>query len=153
MIARNSVFTYNDKPVKVQQVGEELGVRYVLEGSVRKAEDRVRITAQLIDATTGNHVWSERYDRRLEDIFAIQDDITLEIMNAVHIKLLDGEQVRHWHTHGTTNLQATEKIWQARGISAEGKEGLTRARRLYEESIVLDPNFAYAYALYGNFSI
>ena len=140
-----------DKPLP--EVSRELAVDGIVEGSVFRAGERVRITAQLIDATTGNHVWSERYDRRLEDIFAIQDDIRLEIMNAVHIKLLDGEQVRHWHTHGTTNLQATEKIWQARGISAEGKEGLTRARRLYEESIVLDPNFAYAYALYGNFSI
>lgn len=150
VIGRNSVFTYKDKPVKIQQVSEDLGVRYVLEGSVRKAEDRVRITAQLVDATTGNHIWSERYDLKLKDIFAIQDDITLEIMNAVHINLLEGEQVRHWHTHGTTNLQAYEKIWQARGMKYKGTKGsLTRNRRLLEEAIALDPHFAYAYALLG----
>jgi adenylate cyclase len=151
VISRNSVFTYKDKPVKIQQVSEDLGVRYVLEGSVRKAEDRVRITAQLVDATTGNHVWSERYDRKLKDIFAIQDDITLEIMNAVHINLLEGEQVRHWHTHGTTNLQAYEKIWQARGMNkVKGtKEGFTRTKRLLEEAIALDPHFPYAYATLG----
>jgi TolB-like protein/class 3 adenylate cyclase len=76
VIARNSTFTYKGKPVKVQQVSEELGVQYVVEGSVRRAEDRVRITAQLIDALTGHHIWAERYDRELKDIFAIQDDIT-----------------------------------------------------------------------------
>jgi len=151
VIARNSVFTYKGKPVKVQQVSEDLGVRYVLEGSVRKAGDRVRITAQLIDATTGNHVWSERYDRKLEDIFALQDDITLEIMRAMHVKLIDGEQVRHWHKHGTTNLQAYEKLLQTRRYSSAfgTKENLARARQLYEEAIALDPGYARAYAQLG----
>ena len=78
MIARNSTFAYKGRAVDVQQVGRELGVRYVLEGSVRKAGSRVRITAQLIDAATGAHVWAERYDRALDDIFAVQDEITLE---------------------------------------------------------------------------
>jgi adenylate cyclase len=91
VIARNSTFTYKGKPVKVQQVSEELGVRYVLEGSLRKAGDRVRITAQLVDATTGGHVWSERYDRDLKDIFAIQDDITMKIITAMEVKLTEGE--------------------------------------------------------------
>ena len=77
MIARNSTFTYKGKPVKVKQVSEELGVRYVLEGSVRKAGDRVRITAQLIDALKGHHLWAERYDRDLKDLFALQDEITI----------------------------------------------------------------------------
>ena len=151
VIARNSVFTYKDKPVKVQQVSEDLGVRYVLEGSVRKSSDRVRITAQLIDATTGNHIWSERYDRKLEDIFAIQDDITLEIMKAIDIQLLEGEQVRHWHKHGTTNLQAYEKILQIRSTTdASGtKEHLIRHQHLLEEAIALDPGYALAYALLG----
>jgi adenylate cyclase len=151
VIARNSVFTYKGKPVKVQQVSEDLGVHYVLEGSVRKAEDRVRITAQLIDATTGNHVWSERYDRKSEDIFAIQDDITLEIMRAMGVKLLDGEQVRHWHKHGTTNLQAYEKVLQIRNttVASETKEHLIRQRHLLEEAIALDPGFALAYAVLG----
>jgi adenylate cyclase len=87
VIARNSTFIYKGKSVNVHQVGRELGVKYVLEGSVRKAGKRVRITAQLIDATTGHHLWAERYDRDLEDIFAIQDEITLKILKALQVKL------------------------------------------------------------------
>ena len=83
VIARNSSFTYKGKSVDVRQIGRELGVRYVLEGSVRKAGNRVRITAQLIDATTGHHVWADRYDRALEDIFAVQDEITHSIIGAI----------------------------------------------------------------------
>jgi len=94
VIARNSTFTYKDKPVKVKQVAEELGVRYVLEGSVRKSEDQVRITAQLIDAVAGHHLWAERYDRDLKDIFALQDEITLKIVTALQIKLIVGDQAR-----------------------------------------------------------
>jgi adenylate cyclase len=77
VIARDSTFTYKGKPVKIRQVSEELGVRYVLEGSIRKTGDRVRIPVQLIDALTGNHLWAERYDREIKDIFALQDEITL----------------------------------------------------------------------------
>jgi adenylate cyclase len=149
VIARNSVFTYKGKPVKVQQVSEDLGVRYILEGSVRKTSERVRITAQLIDATKGNHVWSERYDRDPKDIFAIQDDITLEIMAALHGKLLDGEQIRHWLKHGTTNLQAYEKMLQARSNASGTKESIIRCRQLYEEAIILDPGYALAHAMLG----
>ena len=109
VIARNSTFTYKGKPVKVQKVAEDLGVRYVLEGSVQKTADRIRITAQLIDATTGHHLWSERYDRDLEDIFAIQDDVTMEIMKAMQVKLSRGEQARLVVKHDTTNLAAYEK--------------------------------------------
>jgi TolB-like protein/class 3 adenylate cyclase len=87
VIARHSTFTYKGKPVKVQKVAEDLGVRYVLEGSVQRTADRIRITTQLIDATTGYHLWSERYDRDPEDIFAVQDDITMEIMKAMQVKL------------------------------------------------------------------
>ena len=83
VIARNSSFTYKGKSVDVRQVGRELGVRYVLEGSVRKAGNRVRLTAQLIDATTGHHVWADRYDRALEDIFVVQDEITHSIIGAI----------------------------------------------------------------------
>ena len=109
VIARNSTFTYKNKPVKVQKVSEELGVRYVLEGSVRKAEDRVRITAQLIDAITGHHVWSERYDRDLKDIFSLQDEITMKIINSLQVELTEGEQARLWGK-GTTNLEAYLKV-------------------------------------------
>ena len=87
VIARNSTFTYKGKPVKVKQVSEELGVRYVLEGSVRRSGEKVRITAQLIDALTGYHLWAERYDRDLKEIFALQDEIALKIMKTVHEKL------------------------------------------------------------------
>jgi len=94
VVARNSTFTYKGKPVKVKQVAEELGVRYVLEGSVRKTEDRVRITAQLIDAVAGNHLWAERYDRELKDIFALQDEITLKIVTELQVKLTGRERAR-----------------------------------------------------------
>ena len=93
VIARNSTFTYKGKPVKVKQVSEELGVRYVLEGSVQRSGDRIRITAQLIDALTGHHLWAERYDRDLKDIFALQDEITMKILTATQVKLTEGGQV------------------------------------------------------------
>jgi adenylate cyclase len=83
VIARNSTFTYKGKAVKVQQVAEELGVRYVLEGSVQKSGERIRISAQLIDALTGRHLWAQRYDRNLKDLFALQDEITMKIMSAM----------------------------------------------------------------------
>jgi adenylate cyclase len=92
VIARNSSFAYKGKSINVQQVAKELGVRYILEGSVQKAGDRVRITAQLIDTTTGYHLWSENYDRDLTDIFALQDEITLKMIEAMHIKLTFGEE-------------------------------------------------------------
>jgi adenylate cyclase len=113
VIARNSTFVYKGKPVNIQQVSKELGVRYVLEGSVRKAEDRVRITAQLIDATTGNHVWSDRYDRDLKDIFALQDEITMKIMTALQVKLTEGQTAR-LTARGTKNLEAYLKCLEAR---------------------------------------
>ena len=93
VIARNSTFIYKGKPVKVKQVSEELGVRYVLEGSLQRSGDRVRITTQLIDALTGNHLWAERYDRDLKDIFALQDEITIKILAAIQVKLADGGEV------------------------------------------------------------
>jgi adenylate cyclase len=142
VIARNSAFTYKGKPVKVQQVSEELGVRYVLEGSVRKTEDRVRITAQLIDATNGRHLWSERYDPELKDIFELQDEITMKIINALQVELTEGEQARLF-AKGTENLQAYLKFWQAREhFLTMTKEGNALARRLFEETIALDPNYA-----------
>ena len=91
VIARNSTFTYKGKPVKVQQVAEELGVRYVLEGSVQRSGEQLRMTAQLIDATTGRHLWSERYDREVQEIFALQDEITKQIVAALEVQLTAGE--------------------------------------------------------------
>jgi adenylate cyclase len=150
VIARNSTFTYKGKPVKVQNVAEDLGVKYVLEGSVQKTVDRIRITAQLIDATTGHHLWSERYDRDTEDIFAIQDDITMEIMKAMQVKLTRGEQARLWAKHETTNLSAYEKAQEGRAyILRFTKENNAQGRQLLEEAIALDPKFAGAYAFLG----
>jgi TolB-like protein len=116
VIARNSTFVYKDKPVNIKRVSEELGVRYILEGSVQKTENRVRITAQLIDATTGNHQWAERYDRELKNIFALQDEITLEIITALQVELTEGEQSRILRG-GTTNLEAFVEEYLWRGMT------------------------------------
>ena len=149
VIARNSSFTYKGKPVKVQQVSEELGVRYVLEGSVRKNMERVRITAQLIDAVKGIHLWAERYDRDLKDIFAIQDDITKQIITALHVKLTIGEDARI--IAGNTNsLDAYMKYLQSREYHMRmNKEANLTSRRLLEEAISIDPEYGTAYALLG----
>jgi adenylate cyclase len=149
VIARNSTFTYKGKPVNVQQVSRELGVRYVLEGSVQKAGNRLRITAQLIDATTGNHLWSERYDRELKDIFALQDDITKKIITALQVKLTEGEQART-ASKGTNNLEAYLKCLQASEyIHQINIESIARAKQLVEEAIALDPEYAWAYYRLG----
>ena len=149
VIARNSVFTYKGKSVKVQQVGKELGVRYVLEGSVRKAEDRVRITAQLVDAATGGHLWSERYDRDLKDIFALQDEITMKILTAVRVKLTEGEQAR-LHVKGAVNLDSFMKVLQGMPYFYRfNRESNIQARRMFEEAIALDSKNAGAYTSLG----
>jgi len=150
VIARQSSFSYKGKPVKVQQVAEELGVQYVLEGSVQKSGDRLRITAQLIDAITGRHVWSERYDRELKDIFALQDEITINVMNGMSAELTEGEQARRWTKRGVTNLKALEKHYQAQGFFCRHtKEDHDKARPLFEEAIVLDPKFVWPYVYLG----
>ena len=113
VIARNSTFTYKGKPVKVKQVSEELGVRYVLEGSVQKSGDRVRITAQLIDALTGHHLWAERYERDLKDLFALQDEVTTKDTNG-HASETDGR--------GRSRI--VRKVFQG--------EGEARSRLLFE---------------------
>jgi len=146
VIARNSTFTYKGKAVKVKQVAEELGVRYVLEGSVRKSENHVRITAQLIDALTGKHLWAERYDRDLKQLFAIQDEITLEIIRALQVNLTEGEQARVIGK-GTKNLQAYLKALEASVQFARmDKQGSMKAKELAKEAIALDPNYAYPYS-------
>jgi adenylate cyclase len=150
VIARNSTFTYKGKPVKVQQVAEEMGVRYVLEGSVRKAEDRVRITVQLIDALTGYHIWSESYDRELKDIFALQDEITMKVVTAMQVKLTSGEQARIY-MKGTKNLKAYLKFLEAvEPFNLYKKEANVRAKQLLEEAIALDPEFSNAYSFLGD---
>jgi adenylate cyclase len=145
VIARNSTFTYKGKPVKVQQVSEDLGVRYVLEGSVRKAGDKIRVTAQLIDALNGHHLWAKRYDRNLEDIFALQDEITKEIITAMQVKLTEGEQARA-AARGTNNLDAYLKCLQAKDYLLKfNPESNALGKQLAEEAIALDPEYAFAY--------
>jgi adenylate cyclase len=149
VIARNSTFTYKGKPVKVQQVAEELGVRYVLEGSVKKAGDKVRITAQLIDALNGHHLWAKRYDRNLSDIFAVQDEITKEIISAMQVKLTEGEQIRA-AARGTNNLEAYLKYLQAAELIGRiNPESNALGKQLAEEAIALDPEYAWAYHILG----
>ena len=147
VIARNSTFTYKGKPVKIQQVAEDLGVRYVLEGSVRKSEDRMRITAQLIDAITGKHLWAERYDKPLKDIFAVQDEITFKILESLHIKIT-GDDLTRSCARGTDNIDAYLKVLQAReAIYLTNIKGITMARKLLEEAVALDPDYSTAYCL------
>jgi adenylate cyclase len=146
VIARNSTFTYKGKPVKVQQVAEEMGVRHVLEGSLRKTGDSVRITVQLIDALTGQHLLSERYDRELKDILVMQDEITMKVLDAVQVKLTAGEDAR-LRAKGTKNLEAYLKLMQAREyMQFQNKENYALARQLTEEAIGLDPQYSAAYA-------
>jgi adenylate cyclase len=146
VIARNSSFTYKGKPVKVQQVAEEMGVRYVLEGSLQKTGDKVRITVQLIDAMTGQHLFSERYDRELKDILVMQDQITMKILDAVQVKLTAGEDARI-RAKGTKNLEAYLKLMLAGQYTLLfNRENCALARKLTEEAIALDPQYAAAYA-------
>jgi len=149
VVARNSTFTYKGKPVDVKQVSREQGVRYVLEGSVRKAGGRVRVTAQLIDATSGLHLWAERYDRELEDIFAVQDEITREIVTAMDVQLREGEQHRIWSS-GTRNLEAWECVRLATDAALGGSaEAQPKARELLDRAVELDPGYAIAWAMRG----
>jgi adenylate cyclase len=149
VISRNSVFAYKDRNVKIEEIGRELGVRYVLEGSVRRAGDRVRINAQLIDTATGGHVWAERYDRQLEDIFALQDEVREKIVSALAVQLTREDRER-LVDRGTRNLQAYDHYLRAQELlSRKTQEGVEQARALLEEAVDLDPEYAEAYAALG----
>ena len=150
VIARNSTFAYKGKSVKVQDIARDLEVRYVLEGSVRKSGKRARITAQLIDAVSGHHLWTERYDRDLEDIFEIQDEITRNIAIALQVKLTSGEHARIWQG-GTRNFEAWQ--CQVRGVQAFYKftrEGRTEAAEYFEKAVALDPDYRPAWTALGH---
>ena len=135
VIARNSTFVYKGKAVDVKQVGRGLGVGYVLEGSVRRGGDRLRITAQLIEVQSGHHLWAERYDRSAEDVFALQDEITKEIVHALDLNLIAGEQALAY-TDSSRGLDSVLKMHQARAYIYRGdKEGFTRCRQICEETI------------------
>jgi TolB-like protein len=141
VIARNSTFTYKGKPVKVKQVSEELGVRYVLEGSVQRSAARVRIEAQLIDALSGHHVWAERYERDLKDLFAVQDEVTLKILKAMQVKMTEGEVaalIQEWKC--SENLECYLKYLEALKYQEQQTiEGNDMARRKAEETLALCP--------------
>ena len=149
VIARNSTFTYKGQTVDVGAVGRKLGVRYVLEGSVRKAGNRVRINVQLIDAPSGGHIWAERYDRELEDIFALQDDVTQKIVRALEVKLTAQEQGRAGLIP-THNLEAYDCFLRGTGyLWRTTKATTTQARQMFEKALALDPEYAAAYASLG----
>jgi adenylate cyclase len=151
VIARNSSFIYKGKPVKVQQVSEGLGVRYILEGSVRKERDRVRITVQVIDAISGYHKWSKRYDRKLENIFDLQEDIMKDLLNEMRIQLIEGERARLWHREFSDKkikLEAYEKQMQSRyHFFRMDPEGFAMSEKLAEEVIEIEPNYYGPYVM------
>jgi TolB-like protein/Flp pilus assembly protein TadD len=145
VIARNSTFVYKGKTADVRQVAEDLGVQYILEGSVRMSGDTVRVTAQLIDAINGHHLWSDRYDRSVKDIFALQDEITMRILTELRVKLTHVEESRITEK-GTNNLQAYLKVVEGDGyFDQQNKEANAVANRLYREALELDPKYAMAY--------
>ena len=153
VIARNSSFAYKEKPLNIRQVAEELGVRYVLEGSVRKAANRVRINAQLIDATTGGHLWAERYDRHYTDIFELQDEVIRKIVSALTVTLTGAEQTQ-LARRPTDNLEAYDYYLRAeRDIYSENYALLSVTLSLYKKAIALDPNFADAHAGYARAAV
>jgi len=146
VIARNSTFAYKGRAVDVKQVGRELGVRYVLEGSVRKAAQRVRITGQLIDTATGAHVWAERYDRNSDDIFALQDEITLSVVGAIEPSLRQAE-IERVKRKRSDSLDAYDLVLQAQhDVYARIPERATKALLLLERALAFDPNYALAHA-------
>jgi len=149
VIARNSTFTYKGRAVKVQQVAEELGVQYVLEGSIQKSGNRIRVTAQLIDALNGHHLWSEKYDRKMIELFDLQDEITKKIAVSLQVELTHGEQARVY-AKSTDNLEAWS--YGVKGnylLDKFNKEDNLKARELFETAIKLDPGYVLAYVWLG----
>jgi len=149
VIARNSSFAYRGKSVSIEQIARELGVRYILEGSVQQAGDRVRITAQLIDATTDYHMWSENYDRTITDIFILQDDITGNLISAMQIKLTLGEQALLWEGM-TKNLKAFDNLMRGyQCFYRFNKNENARALHFFEKASTLDESSALNYSMLG----
>jgi TolB-like protein len=145
VIARNSSFTYKGQPVDVKQVGRELGVRYVLEGSVRKAGQRVRITGQLIDAVTGTHLWADRFDGSLEDVFKLQDKVAVSVAGVIEPTLQAAETARSAQ-RPTSDLAAYDLYLRAYAIFLSSAKQLPEALRLLEQAIERDPNYGLALA-------
>jgi adenylate cyclase len=149
VVASNSAFTFKGKPAKVQDIGSELGVRYVLEGTVQKTPERLRINAQLIDAATGLHVWAERYDRETGDFFAVQDEIVQQIVTALALNVSAAER-RRVNRKATRSMDAYDYYLRGKEVMADPSritsEGNNEARDLFEKAIELDPQFSRAYA-------
>jgi len=151
VISRNSSFTYKGRPVDTRTVGRDLGVRSVLEGSVRRAGNRVRITAQLIDAATGGHLWAERYDRDLTDLFAVQDDVTRRIVEALKVTLGPAEKTRIADS-GTRNIDAYDCFLRGREFllgETKNRDKFEQSIRFFMRALELDPNYSRAYAGLG----
>jgi TolB-like protein len=145
VIARNSTLVYKNRAVDIRQVGREQGVQYVLEGSVRSGGQQVRVTAQLIEAATGRHLWAQRYDRKVGDIFALQDDVTKEIVSALQVELTEGEQA-HLAAQGTQNAEAWQLSFEGRDLVHEHhKDTVQKGRFLLEQAVRLDENYAFAW--------
>ena len=149
VISSSSMAGYRDQPLDLQRVSREQGVRYLLEGNIRKVGNRVRISAQLVEAASGRNLWAERYDRELEDIFALQDEMMREIVSALDVQLREGEQARFWSS-GTTNLEA----WECVRLGIEGAlnadpSAKQEARKLFERALSLDPGYAIAWVMLG----
>ena len=151
VIARNSTFTYKDRVVRVEEVGQELGVRYVMEGSLQRDGERVRINAQLVDAMTGRHLWAERYDRKVEDLFTLQDDIVQKIAHTLQLRITLKEQGALVRGRTTQSLEAYDSL--LRGLHLFHRftpAAIAEAKKMYERAIALDPEYAEAYALLGD---
>jgi adenylate cyclase len=147
VIARNSSFAYKGKAPDIRQVSRDLGVRYVLEGSVRRAGSRVRITAQMIDGATGGHLWAERYDRDIADIFAVQDEVTRTIVGALRVRLTEGEKAVREHGGRKISPEAYDLLVRARQVALQLRpESALQARAMLERVVEIDPTIAAAYA-------
>src|SRR6266480_4650906 len=145
VIARNSCFTYKGRAVSVKEVGRDLGVRYVLEGSLRKSGNRIRVTAQLVEAETGNHVWAERYDRDVADIFAVQDEISEAVTIAIAPAIADAEQHRAMRKPpGSLDAWAAYQrgLWHSSKLTSDDN---SLAEKFFQQAIELDPTFSGAY--------
>jgi adenylate cyclase len=149
VIARNSTFVYKGKAVDVRQVGHDLGVGHVLEGSVRKSGDRLRITSQLVSAQSGDHIWAEKYDRNLDDIFAIQDEITHNIVLELQVKLVTGQDSR-LSAIGTKNTDAWSLVLRAGPlVESHAHDNYRTAKKMLKQALELDQNYAAAWVLLG----
>jgi adenylate cyclase len=152
VIARNSSFTYKGRAVDVRTVGRDLGVRSVLEGSIRRAGKRVRISAQLTDAATGGHIWADRYDRDLTDIFEVQDDVTRRIVDALKVTLSPAEKARLTNNTETSNIDAYDCVLRGREFmlgKVKNRETFEKSTMLFMRALELDPNYSQAYASLG----